>query len=119
MRIAIPISGGQISRHFGHSEEFLFVDADMERREAGKSHVEIAPEHIPGFLPRWLKDRDVNVVIAFGMGGRARDLLTAASIQVVTGVSSSDPTVALADFLAGNLKTGQNGCDHSAHACSH
>ena len=119
MRIAIPLSGGQISHHFGHSEEFLFVDADMERREAGNTHVETAPEHVPGFLPQWLKDRDVNVVIAYGMGGRARDLLTAASIQVVMGVSSSDPTVTLSDFLAGNLRTGQNGCEHSAHACSH
>src|SRR5208337_3096670 len=118
MRIAIPISGGQISRHFGHSEEFLFADADMERQEVLKRHVEKAPEHVPGFLPRWLKDHDVDVVISFGMGGRARDLLTATSIQVVTGVSSLDPTAALTDFLAGNLKTGQNGCDHSAHACS-
>ncbi len=119
MRIAIPISGGQISRHFGHSEEFLFADADMEKHEVVKSHSEIAPEHVPGFLPRWLKDRDVDVVIAFGMGGRAQDLLTASSVQVVTGISSSDPTVALTEFLAGTLKAGQNGCEHSGHECSH
>lgn len=119
MRIAMPLAGGQISHHFGHSEEFLFADADMEKREVVKRHVEKAPEHVPGFLPRWLKDRDVDVVIAFGMGGRARDLLTATSIQVVTGVSSSDPTVVLTNFLAGNLETGQNGCDHSGHNCSH
>ena len=95
MRIAIPISGGQISRHFGHSEEFLFADADMEKHEVLKSHLEIAPEHVPGFLPQWLNAHDVDVVIAFGMGGRARDLLTASSVQVVTGISSADPTVAL------------------------
>ena len=119
MRIAIPLSGGQISNHFGHSEEFLFVDADSEAQKVLKSQVEKAPEHVPGFLPQWLKDRDVNVVIAVGMGSRARDLLNANSVQVVTGVSSFDPAVAVADFLAGNLKTGSNGCDHSGHACSH
>jgi predicted Fe-Mo cluster-binding NifX family protein len=119
MRIAIPISGGQISRHFGHSEEFLFADADMEKHEVVKSQVEKAPEHVPGFLPRWLKDRYVDVVIAFGMGNRARDLLTASSVQVVTGISTSDPAATLTDFLSGNLETGPGGCDHSEHACDH
>jgi predicted Fe-Mo cluster-binding NifX family protein len=119
MRIAIPLSGGQISPHFGHSEEFLLIDADSETRKVLKSQVEKAPEHVPGFLPQWLKDHGVSVVIAVGMGSRARDLLTASSVQVVTGVSSSDPAAAVADFLAGNLKMGPNGCDHSGHACSH
>jgi predicted Fe-Mo cluster-binding NifX family protein len=117
MRIAIPVSGGKISNHFGHSEEFLFVDADPAAQKVLKSQVEKAPEHVPGFLPQWLKDRDVSVVIAVGMGAGARDLLTANSVQVVTGISSLDPAVAVTDYLAGNLKTGPNGCDHYGHAC--
>jgi predicted Fe-Mo cluster-binding NifX family protein len=42
--------------------------------------VEKAPEHQPGLLPLWLKERGVNVVIAGGIGSRAMDLLTAASV---------------------------------------
>ncbi len=119
MRIAIPLSGGQVAQHFGHSEQFLFVDTDMEQRKVLHKNVETAPEHAPGLLPRWLAERGVNVVITPGLGARARDLLAASSVEILTGVSALDPDVLVTDFMNGRLVTGDNHCDHSGHGCSH
>lgn len=119
MRIAIPLSGGQLSKHFGNSGEFLFVDADMERDEVLHKKVEAAPGHAPGVLPAWLAEHGVDIVIAAGLGARARDLLSASSVEVVTGVSAVDPEVLVRDFVNGRLETGTNPCDHSEHGCGH
>ncbi|MFZ0704644.1 MAG: NifB/NifX family molybdenum-iron cluster-binding protein [Candidatus Korobacteraceae bacterium] len=119
MRIAIPLSGEKLSQHFGHSEQFLFVDADMSQRTVVHKQLETPPEHAPGVLPAWLSEHGVDVVIAAGLGARAQDLLAASSVQVLTGVSSSDPETLIADFINGRLETGASTCDHSQHQCGH
>jgi predicted Fe-Mo cluster-binding NifX family protein len=119
MRIAIPLCGGQLSPHFGHSEEFLFVDADMEQGKILQRKVERAPDHTPGLLPVWLAECRVDVVIASGLGTRARDLLAASSIEVLTGVSPADPEALVSDFVNGRIEAGTNACDHSQHSCDH
>ncbi len=119
MRIAIPLSEGRLCQHFGHCEEFLFVDAEPETKSVDAQRVEKAPEHQPGLLPLWLKERGVSVVIAGGIGARAMDLLTAASVQVLAGITTSDPEVIVSTFLNGKLETGITGCDHSGSSCHH
>ncbi len=119
MRIAIPLSAGRISQHFGHSEQFLFVDADMKRRTVLGKSIEEAPKHVPGLLPKWLVEHSVNTVIAVGVGARARDLLSANSVNVITGVSVADPDELVSDLLNDRLVTGDHSCDHSGHGCNH
>ena len=119
MRIAIPLSGEELSPHFGHSDRFLFVDADLQQGKILGKQTEKAPDHAPGVLPAWLAERRVDVVIASGLGARARDLLAAASVQVLTGVSAIDPEILVSDFVNGRLETGTNACDHSDHSCNH
>jgi predicted Fe-Mo cluster-binding NifX family protein len=97
----------------------LFVDTDGDRREVTGRTVEKTPAHVPGLLPQWLKERQVNVVLAGGIGARAQELLAAASIQVLTGVSVADPEAAVSGFLDGTLKSGGYECDHSGGACHH
>jgi len=119
MRIAVPLDEGRLSQHFGHSKQFLLVDADLEQKQVLGKKVETAPEHAPGVLPKWLAEHGVNVVIASGMGQHARNLLVAGSVQVLTGVSVVDPEVLVTDFINGKLETGANQCDHSGHGRSH
>jgi predicted TIM-barrel enzyme len=47
------------------------------------------------------------------------DLLTAASVQVLAGISASDPEIIVSTFLNGKLETGLTGCDHSGASCQH
>jgi predicted Fe-Mo cluster-binding NifX family protein len=63
-------------------------------------------------LPRWLKGLGVHVIIAGGMGGRARDLFAENGIEVVTGAPPEAPEVVVRDYLQGTLVTGPNACDH-------
>lgn len=119
MRIAIPLSAGQLSQHFGHSEQFLFIDVEPEKKSVAARQVEKAPEHVPGLLPKWLKERGVNLVITGGIGAHALELLTAASVQVLAGVSTANPDVIVDNFLNGKLETGIVSCNHSGTSCQH
>jgi len=112
MRIAIPMTDGQLAEHFGHCEEFALVDVDPDTKEITASAEVEAPEHQPGILPLWLKERGVNLVIAGGMGSRAHSLFAAASIQVLTGAPAESPTAIVRQYLDGKLVTGENACDH-------
>jgi ATP-binding protein involved in chromosome partitioning len=110
MKIALPVHGGKLSQHFGHSELFCLVeveDQSIQRREDLTP-----PAHEPGLLPRWLKERGVNLVIAGGMGQRAQSIFRQAGIEVICGAPSDAPDMVVDEYLKGNLETGDNACDH-------
>jgi len=112
MRVAIPVCEGVLSMHFGHCEKFAMVDVDEGLKAiVGTTAVE-APPHEPGLLPGWLAERGVNLVIAGGMGGRAQQLFADAGVKVIVGAASAEPESVVMDYLAGNLVTGANVCDH-------
>jgi predicted Fe-Mo cluster-binding NifX family protein len=112
MRIAIPMADGRLAQHFGHCAKFALVDVDPAAKAITASTEVDAPEHQPGLLPVWLKERGVNLVIAGGMGSRAQALFQAASIQVLTGAPAEAPQNLVQQFLDGTLTTGANVCDH-------
>ena len=112
MRYAIPVSGGMVSTHFGHCEQFALVDVNEEQREILSKELVKSPGHEPGLLPQWLAEQGVSVVIASGMGSRAQGLFQQNRIKVVIGALESDPEKAVLSYLNGNLDTGDNICDH-------
>ena len=112
MRYAIPVSGGMVSAHFGHCEQFALIDADEERREILSKEMVPSPGHQPGLLPEWLAEQGVSVVIASGMGSRAQSLFHQNRIEVIIGAFESDPEKAVLSYLDGKLATGDNICDH-------
>jgi predicted Fe-Mo cluster-binding NifX family protein len=112
MRIAIPMADGRLAQHFGHCEKFALVDVDPVTKEITASTEVEAPEHQPGLLPPWLKERGVNLIIAGGMGSRAHSLFQAASIEVLTGALAETEAILVRQYLDGKLVTGENACDH-------
>jgi predicted Fe-Mo cluster-binding NifX family protein len=112
MRIAVPVANGRLAQHFGHCEKFALVDVDPAMKAITASTEVEAPEHQPGLLPSWLKERGVNLVIAGGMGSRAHSLFQAASIEVLTGAPADSAAAIVRQYLEGNLVTGDNACDH-------
>jgi predicted Fe-Mo cluster-binding NifX family protein len=112
MKIAIPVSNGILTAHFGHASQFALLDADTD---AGKiiSRQDIdAPAHEPGLLPAWLKELGADIIIAGGMGQRAQQLFVSNGIEVVVGAPALKPEEIVEAHLAGNLRTGSNICDH-------
>jgi predicted Fe-Mo cluster-binding NifX family protein len=110
VRYAVPTAEGKLALHFGHCESFSLFD--VEEGKIAKAESVDAPPHQPGLLPRWLAERGTNVVIAGGMGGRARGLFAEAGIEVVVGAPRDDPHRIVESHLAGTLVTGDNACDH-------
>lgn len=115
MRIAIPVTAGKLSPHFGHCEEFALIDVDQEKGLILGRETLPAPEHQPGLLPQWLADQGASLIIASGIGGRAIDLFNAHQIDVLAGAPIEDPDYLTVTFLNGSLSAGMNVCDHHGH----
>ncbi len=112
MRIAVPVSDGRLSGHFGRCDTVLMVDVDPEARRVVGSEELAAPPHQPGLLPRWMAQHGATVVLAGGMGQRALELFRSEGIDVVVGVSGEFPNLIVEQYLAGALALGGNVCDH-------
>lgn len=112
MRYAVPVTGGILSPHFGHCEQFALIDVDEKSRKVIKKQFVPSPEHQPGLLPEWLAQQGVQFIIAGGMGSRAQGLFQQNRIGVIVGSMETDPEKAVLSHLIGNLATGDNVCDH-------
>lgn len=112
MRIALPLANGKLAMHFGHCERFALIDVDEENKKIVSKQELIPPAHEPGVLPRWLAENKADVIIAGGMGMRARDLFESNGIQVCVGAEPESPERLVSAFLGGTLQFGDNICDH-------
>ena len=112
MRIAIPVTDGKLSAHFGHCEEFAVVDVDEQTRQIANVAKLLPPAHEPGALPKWLGEQNADVIIAGGMGQRAQQLFAQNNIKVVVGASGQLPEELVSAYLNNTLETGNNICDH-------
>ena len=72
MRIAVPVATGKLAAHFGHCEEFALIDVDLDKKIILNQDRIAAPPHEPGLLPGWLAKHGAEVIIAGGMGMRAK-----------------------------------------------
>lgn len=112
MKIAIPVNLGTLAQHFGHASQFAILEADRATgKVTGREDVD-APPHQPGLLPGWLKQLGADVIIASGMGQRARQMFDAGGIEVVVGAPSHSPEQVAEAWLAGELTVSENACDH-------
>jgi ATP-binding protein involved in chromosome partitioning len=112
MIIAIPLANEKLCMHFGHCEKFAIVEVDQNTKELKSANYVTPPPHEPGLLPKWLYQQGVHVVIAGGMGARAKVLFEQAGVEVIVGAPAENTATLVADYLKGTLKTGTNVCDH-------
>jgi predicted Fe-Mo cluster-binding NifX family protein len=118
MKIALPVSGGVATQHFGHCEKFAIFEVDTEKKEVISSEYKIPPEHIPGVYPSWVASHGVTLVISGGMGAKAQNLFKQNGVDVILGVKSDDPRKIVQNYLNGTLEHGGNTCDDSGlHGC--
>jgi ATP-binding protein involved in chromosome partitioning len=112
MKIAVPVTGGVLSSHFGHCEQFAIIDVDNDSKEIRSNELVTPPPHEPGVLPKWLAGLNVGLIIAGGMGQRAQQLFAQNNIEVAVGAPEGKPQELVLQYLAGRLQCGQNICDH-------
>jgi len=106
------LADGKLAAHLGHCERFAILEVDLATQKILKREEVDAPPHQPGLLPPWLAERGANLIIARGMGQRARGLFAERGIQVVVGVAAEIPERLVTDYLAGTLAASENACNH-------
>lgn len=119
-RIAVPVIGNTLSSHFGQCSAFAVFEVDPETAIIDDRQDLTPPEHAPGVYPQWLAGQGVSIVLAGGIGGRARQLFEDNHIDVVLGVEAIEADSAVRSYLAGQLVSGSNACNHGpSHTCDH
>ncbi|MDN5351164.1 MAG: hypothetical protein PWQ12_80 [Clostridiales bacterium] len=112
MKIAVASEQAQVTQHFGHCMNFNIYEAADDKII---KHESVAnPGHRPGFLPQFLGDLGINVIISGGMGGSAVDLFNARGIEVVTGATGSAQAAA-ESYLKGELESTGSICHEHQH----
>lgn len=109
MIIAVASMKDQVAQHFGHCESFLLYNTDNRQTKNIPN-----PGHKPGFLPNFLGDQGVEVIIAGGMGVAAIEIFNSRNIQVITGAQGSALEAALA-FSRGELDSTGAACEEHGH----
>lgn len=112
MKIAIASEGKNISGHFGHCEGFVIYTVD--NKEVLKKEFVANPGHRPGYLPVFLKELDVNVIVSGGMGETAQQLFSDNGIEIVVGASGLSDDV-VQEYIKGDLKTTGSICREHEH----
>jgi len=118
MRIAIACDGTKVTGHFGHCESFAIFDAEngaIVQRDSIAN-----PGHRPGFLPNFLADQGVQVIISGGIGGGAVDIFNQRNVKVVMG-ASGEAREAAERYVNGALVSTDSVCHEHAHhdECGH
>lgn len=112
MKIAVASENGIVSEHFGHCENFNIFEVERGKIVSNQSFPN--PGHRPGFLPIFLHDKGVNVIIAGGMGAGAIDIFNEKGIEVITG-ARGQARAAAEQYLQGVLKSTGSVCHEHQH----
>ena len=116
MKIAITCEGngmdGNVAEHFGRCQEFVFIE--IEDKEIKSTDVLANPyfeKHVPGAVPKFIKENKAEVIITGGCGPMAVNLFKEFKIKLIVGAKEKVSDV-ISDYLSGKLESDANACTH-------
>lgn len=112
MIIAVASEVEDVAEHFGHCSNFSIYKIEDEKI-VNEESIE-NPGHKPGFLPRFLHDQGVNVIISGGMGKKAIDIFNENEIEVVVGAGGKSKEAAEM-YIKGDLESTGSVCTDHEH----
>ena len=101
MRIAISTEGDYISPHFERCSHFTIID--IENRSVIRKKIVANPGRSPEFIPRFLYENGVDLIVAGRMGLGASGFFDELGIRSIVGTSGQIDEV-IGQLLKGNLK---------------
>lgn len=116
MKIAVTTDGNQVFQHFGKCPTFTIFTAE-NGEIVGKTLVD-ASQNGHSALTGYLKSQGTDVVICGGIGDGAKQMLSAAGIQLISGVQGEIDR-AVTSYLSGTLHDLGGGCSHEEHGQDH
>ena len=112
IKIAVASNKEMVTEHFGHCLNFNIFE--VEGNQIVKSESIPNPGHKPGFLPNFLNDMGVSVIISGGMGGGAINIFNEKGIEVIVG-AIGNAKAAAESYLKGALKSTETVCNKHEH----
>lgn len=112
MKIAVACEQDMVTEHFGYSESFNIFEVNADKILNKESVPN--PGHKPGFLPRFLHDLGVDVIISGGMGYKAVSLFNEQDIEVIIGAQGKDVDL-VNNYLKGKLESTGSICHQPNH----
>ena len=111
-KIAVPLTQGQFSTHYGRTTAFALFDVDLPMAKVlAHSIVPVPGAHACG-MASWLKSQGVSAVIVGGIGGGAVANLQAAQIQVLAATGAAEPAELVQACLQESLPAATANCEH-------
>lgn len=112
MKIAVACEKNIVSEHFGHCEGFDIYE--VENKNILKKEYIQNPGHRPGYLPVFLKELNIDIIISGGMGSTAQELFGQSNIEVIVGtLGLSDEVVQ--KYINGKITSTGSICTEHAH----
>jgi len=106
--IAISTDQDYVSAHFGRCPSFTLVN--IQNGKVLSQEVLPNPGHMPGAIPKFLKEKNAECIIAGGMGARAEGFFQQFGIRAIVGVQGKIDEV-IVNLLDGTLEPGESLCN--------
>ncbi len=119
MKIAIPSADGKLCGHFGHCENFTFVDVNPKTKEITNITTTVPEDGISCQSASWISEQGANIVLAGGMGGRPMAIFAQNGVQVISGCPEIEIKELVTQFLNADLVAGENTCGEGGHCSGH
>lgn len=114
MKIAVTYENGNVFQHFGHTAQFKLYEVQDGAIVSSQIVDTNGAGH--GALAGFLKEQHVDALICGGIGGGAKDALSANEIALYGGVSGNADEAAAA-LVGGTLVYNSDAtCSHHDHA---
>jgi predicted Fe-Mo cluster-binding NifX family protein len=113
MKACMPKASKMVGRHFGKSPEFICFTIDGGKVVLTEVHPNPGRDKIN--VPEMVAGFEVTHVVAYGIGSKAKNILSGRGVTVISGAAGSIDTV-LEKFLKGELRPEDAPCA-GEHAC--
>lgn len=108
IKIAIPVSKGEISNRFEAVQYFFFYEIDDS--EGMKRYRADARLSDKSLIPEWLCKEKINILLTKGIQKEVVRMISQRKIQVYVGCITELPDQAVHDLLKGDLVTNDRYC---------
>ncbi len=112
MKVALAVSDNMMSEHFGHCDYFVIYE--LNGKEIINTQKIENPPHQRGFLPKFLHEKGINVVICGNMGEMANKIITQFGMNTIKCVSGSASEI-IERFIDGKLESSDKVCSNHEH----
>jgi predicted Fe-Mo cluster-binding NifX family protein len=114
MKVAVAVKDNLVTDHFGHCDYFL-VHEVQEGKVIGTEIIK-NPPHEKGYLPNFLYQNGVNVIITGNLGETALRMMEERNIRVFRGANGLVSDI-MDQYLNGTLESSDIICrEHQYHS---